>query len=197
MSGDYYKEATATYQTGDDFIRPTEIEGVFIIERPIFPDDRGFFRETFRKTDLEARLGTTLEFVQANHSRSPKDSLRGIHVAPWNKLVTCVRGRVQQVITDTRPDSPTFGKHVSVIMGEDNWRSVFVPTDTGNSFLVLSDEADYSYMTTDYWAPGKETSVAWNDPDINIEWQTETPGLSSKDQSNPTLRQSYPEKFNE
>jgi dTDP-4-dehydrorhamnose 3,5-epimerase len=197
MSDDYYNEAATTYQTGDDFITPTELKDVFIIERPVFSDDRGFFRETFRKNDLEARLGTKLEFVQANHSRSPKNSLRGIHAAPWNKLVTCIHGKVQQVVSDLRTDSPTFGKYVSVILGEGNLRSVFVPAGTGNSFLVLSEEADYSYVTTDYWAPGKEISMAWDDADLNIQWQSDNPMLSSKDQANPTLRQTFPEKFHD
>lgn len=192
----YYKEAATTYQTGDDYIEETELAGVFIINRPVFKDDRGFFRETFRKHDLEKRAGFPIEFLQANHSRSPKDTLRGIHIAPWHKLTTCANGQVQQIVVDARPDSPTFGRYISVNMGEGNFRSVFIPARCGNAFLVLSDTADYTYLTSDYWAPGTEKSFAWNDPHVNIQWQTETPSLSEKDKSNPSLEQLFPEKFN-
>lgn len=167
----------------------TELPGVYIIERPVFADDRGFFRETFRKDELESKLGFSFNPQQANHSRSKKDTLRGIHIAPWHKLVTCTNGLVQQIVVDTRKDSPTFGKYISVIIGEDNWRSVFIPAGCGNAFLVLSDQADYNYLTTEIWTPGKETNLAWNDPEINIQWQTNTPNLSDKDNSNPSLKQ--------
>ncbi len=181
--------------TENNFIETTELEGVLIIERPVYEDARGFFRETFRKGELENAFGQKVDFVQANHSRSSKDSLRGIHIAPWHKLVTCTSGQVQQVVVDTRPGSPTFGKHISITMGEDNWRSVFIPEGCGNAFLVLSDIADYTYLTTDHWAPGKEKEVHFADSDVGIIWQTETPIVSDKDKHNPTLREVYPEKF--
>lgn len=191
----YYKQAAATYQSGDDYIEETELPGVLIINRPVFRDDRGFFRETFRKNDLENRAGMQIEFLQANHSRSPKNTLRGIHIAPWHKLTTCTNGQVQQIVVDTRPDSPTFSHYVSVNMGEENLRSVFIPAGCGNAFLVLSNIADYTYLTSDYWAPGKEKSFAWNDPSLNIKWQIEIPILSEKDKANPTLKKLFPEKF--
>lgn len=167
----------------------TELPGVYIIERPIFSDERGFFRETFRKDELDAKLGYDFNPKQANHSRSSKDALRGIHIAPWNKLVSCINGLVQQVVVDTRTDSATFGKYISVIMGEDNWRSVFIPAGCGNAFLVLSNQADYTYLTTENWAPGKEKNLAWNDPEIGIQWQTDNPSLSEKDKNNPSLKE--------
>ncbi len=187
-NSDYYKEANSTYKAGEDFIETTELDGVFVITRPQFGDDRGFFREIFRKNDLESKLGGEFKVNQANHSRSPKDTLRGIHIAPWHKLVTCVRGQVQQVVVDTRKDSPTFGEHISVTLGEDNFKSVFIPAGCGNAFLVLSDVADYVYLTTDYWAPGKEQDLIWSDPDLAINWQTSTPIVSEKDAQNPTLK---------
>ncbi len=170
-------------------VQETPLPGVYIIERPTFTDERGFFRETFRRDELEAKLGFDFNPRQANHSRSQKDTLRGIHIAPWHKLVTCINGLVQQIVVDTRKDSPTFGKHISIIMGEDNWRSVFIPAECGNAFLVLSNQADYSYLTTEVWAPNKEKNLAWNDPDVGIDWQTSTPSLSEKDKTNPNLKE--------
>lgn len=178
----------------EDYIEESEINGVFIVKRPVFSDDRGFFRETFRKEDLEKRLGYEFNPMQANHSRSQKGSLRGIHIAPWHKLVTVFRGQVQQVVVDLREDSPDFGKHLSLTLGEDNWYCVFIPKGCGNAFLVLSDEADYNYLTTDNWAPGREKNVSYNDPDIGITWQDENPTLSEKDLNNPSLKEAFPGK---
>ena len=181
--------------TLQDYIEETEIPGVFIIERPSFGDERGFFRELYRKADLDARLGFSFEPVQANHSRSQLNSLRGVHIAPYHKLVTVYSGTIQQVVVDVRPDSPTFGKYVSVDLGEDNFRSVFIPAGLGNAFVVTSDVADYCYLATDYWAPGIETYVNYTDVDLNIQWQTQTPIVSDADTKHPTLREVYPDKF--
>lgn len=180
-----------------DFIKETKINGVFIIARPTFKDDRGFFRETFRKNDLDNKLGYEFKPVQANHSRSIKGTLRGIHIAPWNKLVTAISGKVQQVVVDLRKESPTFGKYISVVMGEENWVSVYIPAECGNAFLVLSDEANYNYLTTDYWASGREKEVIYNDKTLNIQWGLPTSELmlSEKDLKNPNLEQVFPEEF--
>lgn len=194
-TSDYYKKATSAYKDGEDFIETTALDGVVIINRPQFGDDRGFFREIFRKNDLDARLGFEFNAPQANHSRSPQNTLRGIHIAPWHKLVTCIRGQVQQVVVDTRPESPTFGQHISVLLGEDNFKSVLIPAGCGNAFLVLSDIADYVYLATDYWAPGKEQDLKWNDSDLGIKWQTDSPIVSEKDTNNPSLKDVFPEKF--
>ncbi len=178
-----------------DHIIETKLPGVFIIESEVYKDDRGFFRETFRKDNLENKLGFSFEPEQANHSHSKKHTLRGIHIAPWHKLITCTSGQVQQIVVDTRPDSPTFGQYISVIIGEENWKSVFIPANCGNAFLVLSNEADYTYLTTESWSPGREKNLAWNDPKIKIDWQTDTPQLSTKDQSNPNLSELFSDKF--
>lgn len=180
-----------------DFIKETEINGVFKISRPTFKDDRGFFRETFRKGDLDSRLGYEFKPVQANHSRSIKGTLRGIHIAPWNKLVTATSGKVQQVVVDLRRESPTFGKHISILMGEENWVSVYIPAECGNAFLVLSDEANYNYLTTDYWSPGKEKGVLYSDKTLNIRWELPISELvlSEKDLKNPILDLVFPEEF--
>ncbi len=177
----------------NDFIKDTGLSGVFIIERPTFQDDRGFFREFYRKNDLESRTSFAFEPVQANHSHSVKDTLRGIHIAPWHKLITVANGEVQQIIADTRPDSPTFGKYESIILNGKN--AVFVPSGCGNAFLTLSEQADYIYLATDYWAPGKEQYIIFNDTDLNINWKTDSPLLSEKDLQNKSLREIFPGKF--
>ena len=178
-----------------EFITTTELQGVLIIKRPTFDDPRGFFRETYRKTGIEQAAGISFEPVQANHSHSQKNTLRGLHIAPWHKLVTCVTGEIQQVVADLRKDSPTFGRYISVILNESNRASVFVPSGCANSFLTLSDTSDYLYLVTDYWHPDSEKGILYNDPDLHIDWQTEQPLLSEKDAKNQTLRELMPEQF--
>lgn len=182
-----------------DNISKTNIKGVLVINRPLFPDDRGFFKETFRKNELEEQLDEKFEIVQENHSRSQKLTLRGIHAAPWNKFVYCVDGKVQVVIADFREDSETFGQHFSLVIGEDNRSKIFVPKGCGNSFLVLSNQADIMYLTDSYWQNGKEFGVCWDDPDLAIDWHlnNQKPLLSEKDRINPKLRQHFPSKFND
>ncbi len=177
----------------NDFIAETKLAGVFIIKRPTFEDSRGFFREFYRKNDLEARIGFSFEPAQANHSHSIKDTLRGIHIAPWHKLITVTEGSVQQIIVDTRVDSPTFGQYESITL--DNQTAVFVPAGFGNGFLALTDEVDYIYLATDYWSPGKELYLLYNDPIVNIHWETKSPIVSEKDLQNKFLKDLFPEKF--
>lgn len=176
----------------DDSIKKTDIEGVFIINRPVLPDNRGFFHEIFRKNDLESVIGKPFEIVQQNHSRSVKDTLRGIHVAPWSKLVYVSRGSMQEIVVDLRVTSPTFKKWISITLGDDTKSAVFIPPGCGNGFLVLSNNADYSYLVSDYWAPDKEYSILWNDSDLNIKWETFNPILSDKDQENPSFKEKFP-----
>ncbi|HEY5601070.1 MAG TPA: dTDP-4-dehydrorhamnose 3,5-epimerase [Patescibacteria group bacterium] len=177
-----------------DYIEESDISGVFVIKRPVFADSRGFFRETFRKNELDDRLGFSFDIVQANHSRSQKDTLRGLHIAPWHKLVTVLNGLVQQIVVDLREDSQTFGKHVSILLGEDNWSGVFIPKNCGNGFLVLTPSADYNYLTSENWVVGKEKYILYNDPDLNIPWQTNNPLVSEKDQSGKFLKDLFPAK---
>jgi dTDP-4-dehydrorhamnose 3,5-epimerase len=177
---------------GDNFIKETSLNGVFEIQRPTFPDGRGFFRESIRIPDLEKELGYSFTVAQTNHSRSTKNTLRGIHIAPWNKLIYVTRGAVQAVIVDLREDSPTFGKYQSFIIGEENRSSVFVPAGCGNAYLVLSDEADYTYLTDQTWEPNKEFAITWNDPTLAVKWETAEPLLSERDQAAQLFAERFP-----
>ena len=176
----------------DKFIKPTSLNGVFEILRPTYPDGRGFFRESIRIEDLEEQIGYPFKVAQANHSRSIKNSLRGIHIAPWNKIVYVTRGKVQAVIVDLRGDSPTFGKYQSFIIGEENRSSILIPAGCGNSYLVLSDEADYTYLTDQAWEPNKESAIAWDDPTLAIKWETTEPLLSERDQEAQSFEERFP-----
>lgn len=167
-------------------IEQTTLPGVFKIKRQTFSDERGFFREVARLTELEKITGQTFSPRQLNHAMSGKNTLRGIHAAPWNKLIYVISGEIQSVLVDFRKDSPTFGKHESFILGDNNRSAIYIPANVGNSYLVLSDEADYVYMTDQEWTPGVEKSVIWNDPTLNIKWQLDgDPIVSEKDKLNP------------
>ncbi len=175
-------------------ITETELKGVFTINRNIISDERGFFREVFRKDGLEKELGVTIDLVQANHSRSQKGVLRGIHRAAWSKLIYVPNGVVQSVIVDLREDSESFGKYLSVTLGEENKVALFIPPYFGNSLLVLSSQADMTYLVTDYWQPGKEVGIIWNDPDLKINWLIDNPILSPKDEQNLTIKDMFPDR---
>jgi len=179
-----------------DTIITTSLPQVVQISRPTLLDDRGFFRESFRIKELETAVGIPFQVAQANHSRSSKNTLRGIHIAPWNKLIYVTRGTVQAVVVDFKEGSPTFGKYESFVIGEDKRVSIFIPAGYGNSYFVMSDEADYTYLTDREWEPNKERGILWNDPDLKIEWKLEgTPILSEKDQQNPVAKTLFPGKF--
>jgi dTDP-4-dehydrorhamnose 3,5-epimerase len=172
----------------NETIKKTSIPGLVTVLRPTLSDDRGFFREPARIKEIEEVTGIKFEILQMNHSRSIKNTLRGIHIAPWNKMIYVTRGKVQVVFADLREGSEAYKKTESFIIGDENKISVFVPKGVGNSYLVLSDEADYIYLTDEEWAPGREYGVAWNDPSLNISWQLDgEPLLSEKDKQNPNL----------
>lgn len=176
-------------------IKPTSIDGLFLISRPTFSDDRGFFKEIGRTSEINQAIGSEFKIAQINHSYSVKNVLRGIHIAPWNKLIYVVTGKVQCAIVDTRPDSPTFLRFESFILGEDNRQALFVSKLLGNSYAVLSDSAHYFYFTDQEWEIGKEKSIVWNDPMINIPWQVENPIISERDKTNITIKDLFPDKF--
>lgn len=164
----------------------TAIADVLIVEPKVFGDERGFFFESFNADRFREATGVTLDFVQDNHSKSSRGVLRGLHyqIEPkaQGKLVRVVQGAVFDVAVDIRRDSPTFGRWVGVELSADNKRQLWVPPGLAHGFLTLSDTAEFLYKTTDYYAPDHERCIAWNDPEIGIEWpSTVEPQLSAKD----------------
>ena len=178
---------------------PLAIPDVFLIEPKVFGDARGFFFESFNQRAFDAALGCSTRFVQDNHSRSGIGVLRGLHyqLPPFaqGKLVRVTRGAVFDVAVDIRRSSPTFGQWVGVTLTEENHRQLWVPPGFAHGFLTLTDEVDFLYKTTAYYAPTHERAISWNDSDIGIVWPDigRVPQLSGKDQSAPTLQNIAPE----
>lgn len=163
----------------------TAIPGVWILDPTVYEDDRGFFYESFNHAAFTAAVGTAVDFVQDNHSRSRRHVLRGMHhqqPRPQGKLVRVVRGAVFDVAADIRPESPTRGAWVGVELSAENRRQLWIPPGLAHGFLVLSDVADVLYKTTDYFLRDADRSIAWNDPTLAIDWPlTAAPILSAKD----------------
>lgn len=164
----------------------TKIPDVIILEPKVFGDDRGFFYESFNEKAFLDATGTETKFVQDNHSKSSKNVLRGLHYQiqqPQGKLVRVAMGEVFDVAVDLRRNSEYFGQWVGVHLSAENKRQLWVPPGFAHGFLVLSENAEFLYKTTDYYAPAYERSVLWNDPDLGIDWPIDQPPiLSSKDQ---------------
>ena len=171
----------------------TAIEGVVIIEPTIYGDERGYFFESFNEERFLKEVGVNTRFVQDNESKSKRGVLRGLHFQkpPYaqSKLVRVVKGRVLDVAVDIRKGSPTYGKYVAVELTEDNHRQFFLPRGMAHGFVVLSDEAIFQYKCDNLYHPESEGSVAWNDPEIDIDWgiDTESVILSEKDKKNGAL----------
>jgi dTDP-4-dehydrorhamnose 3,5-epimerase len=161
------------------------IPDVLLIEPKSFSDSRGFFYESFHQTRFEEVIGREVTFVQDNHSRSAKNVLRGLHYQinqPQGKLVRVVAGEVFDVAVDVRKNSPTFGQWVGETLSADNKRQMWIPEGFAHGFVVLSELAEVLYKTTDYWHPEFERCIAWNDPQLNIDWHLiGEPQLSAKD----------------
>lgn len=174
----------------------TKIADVKIIQPKIFGDDRGFFLETFEKKRYQQMLNIDFDFVQDNHSRSSKGVLRGLHFQTKHaqgKLVRVVRGEVFDVAVDIRKDSPTYGQWEGVILSEENKTQFWIPPGLAHGFVVLSDIADFEYKCTDYYTPGFEGCLAWNDPEIGIEWPIDfEPITSEKDKAGKNLKSLFP-----
>lgn len=152
----------------------TAIEGVYVLEPKVFNDARGYFFESFRQSDFDANIGGHTEFVQDNESKSSYGVLRGLHYQKGTdsqaKLVRVIKGKVLDVAVDIRKSSPTFGKYVMVELSEDNKKQFFIPRGFAHGFLVLSDEAIFTYKVDNKYAPQSEASIRYDDPDINIQW---------------------------
>ena len=173
----------------------TAIDGVVIIEPRLFPDERGYFFESYEKKEFEAKV-RPINFIQDNESRSSYGVLRGIHYQKGehaqSKLVRCVVGRVLDVAVDLRKGSPTFGQHVAVELTEDNHRQFFIPRGFAHGFSVLSDVAVFQYKCNNYYCPESEGAIAWNDPALGIDWRIPADKviLSPKDLHHPLLKDS-------
>ncbi|MCB1896912.1 MAG: dTDP-4-dehydrorhamnose 3,5-epimerase [Zoogloeaceae bacterium] len=171
--------------------RRTAIIDVVILEPTVYGDARGFFLESFNARGFEQLTGLAPVFVQDNHSRSARGVLRGLHYQirqPQGKLVRVVRGAVFDVAVDLRRSSPTFGRWVGAELSADNHRQLWLPPGFAHGFLVLSDEADFLYKTTDYYAPEHERCLLWNDPAVGVHWPIEgEPLLSAKDRQGSLL----------
>jgi dTDP-4-dehydrorhamnose 3,5-epimerase len=170
----------------------TSIPDVLIIEPAVFGDERGFFFESWNAREFDRNVGSGIQFVQDNQSRSRGGVLRGLHYQLWQpqgKLVRVVRGRLLDVAVDLRKSSPRFGQWVSTELSEQNNRQVWIPVGFAHGFLILSESADVLYKTTDFYAPQHERCIIWNDPAIGIGWPPDVaPTLSAKDRMGVLLR---------
>ena len=183
------------HQMGQISVMETFIKGTYVIEPAVHGDSRGYFMETYNLRDMR-EAGIDRTFVQDNQSMSRKGVLRGLHFQikyPQAKLLRVIRGEVFDVAVDCRKNSETFGKWVGVILSEENKKQFYIPEGFAHGFLVLSDFAEFCYKCTDFYHPGDEGGIIWNDPDIGIEWP-ETDGqliLSEKDKILPGFRQVF------
>jgi dTDP-4-dehydrorhamnose 3,5-epimerase len=166
---------------------PTQIDDLALIEPDVHGDERGFFVEAYRRSWMD-ELGIQIEFVQENQSRSTGPVLRGIHMQRGQaKLVRCTRGRIWDVAVDLRPDSPSYRRWEGHELDDATHHQLLVPDGFGHGFCVLSDEADVAYLLSAYYDPESERAVAWDDPEIGIEWPLSDPILSERDRAAPRL----------
>ena len=173
--------------------KKTDIEGVYVIEPRVFNDARGYFFEAWKRVEFKANIGD-VEFIQDNESKSSYGVLRGLHYQKGElsqaKLVRVITGKVLDVAVDLRKSSPTFGKHVMVELSDENKRQFFIPRGFAHGFLVLSEEAIFTYKVDNVYAPQAEAGIRWNDPELCIEWPIDPKDVltSEKDLKQPLLR---------
>lgn len=171
----------------------TEIEGVFVIEPKVFNDARGYFMEAWKQAEFNEHVGK-VDFIQDNESKSSFGVLRGLHfqkgAAAQAKLVRVIKGKVLDVAVDIRKSSPTFGKHVMVELSEENKRQFFIPRGFAHGFLVLSEEAIFTYKVDNPYAPQSEAGIRWDDPDLAIQWPIDPQKVqtSEKDLKQPSFK---------
>jgi dTDP-4-dehydrorhamnose 3,5-epimerase len=174
-------------------VRNTELPGVIVVEPKVHGDARGWFYESYNRRRLEAALGRKLDFVQDNQSLSRRGVLRGLHYqlpGAQGKLVRVTRGEVWDVAVDLRRSSPTFGRWAGETLSGENRRQLWIPEGFAHGFVVLSDEAEFLYKTTDYWQPEHERCIRWDDPDLAVAWPLAglTPSVSAKDAAGLAFR---------
>lgn len=178
-------------------ITTCEIEGLLILKPHVFTDARGYFLETYNQRRYR-EAGLAVDFVQDNLSCSRRGAVRGLHFqnpSPQGKLVWVIQGEVFDVAVDLRRSSPTFGRWHGLTISEENRLQFFIPPGFAHGFAVTSDVALFAYKCTDLYAPGCDTTILWNDPDIGIQWPVAEPVLSPKDQAGLRLRDVPPEKL--
>jgi dTDP-4-dehydrorhamnose 3,5-epimerase len=168
---------------------PTKLDGVVLIEPQVHGDSRGFFVETFAREEWAA-LGVDADFVQQNHSRSSRGTLRGLHfqTSPGQaKLLRCARGQILDVAVDLRKDSPTYSQWEGHVLDDEKHHQLFVPIGFAHGFVVLSGVADVCYQVSSLYDPTTEAGIAWDDPEVGVDWQVEEPLLSERDKTAPRL----------
>lgn len=168
-------------------IAETRIPSVKILEPKVYEDDRGYFFESYRRSELD-EAGITEDFVQANVSSSVKNTIRGLHyqiINPQAKLVQCLKGEILDVAVDVRKDSPSFGNYVAYKLSEKNKKLLYVPVGFAHGFSVLSEEAIVSYQCSDYYNKEGERGIRWDDPLIRVHWDVSKPIISEKDRHLP------------
>ncbi|MFQ3580607.1 MAG: dTDP-4-dehydrorhamnose 3,5-epimerase [Chloracidobacterium sp.] len=168
----------------------TELPGVVMIEPQVFRDHRGFFLESYHQAKF-AQAGLDVTFVQDNHSKSVRGTLRGLHAQrrrPQGKLVRVVSGEIFDVVVDIRPSSLTFGRWLGVTLSAENFRQLYVPPGFVHGFCVVSETAEVLYKCTALYDPTDEIGIVWNDPELGIDWGVQSPVVSDKDRRLPTLR---------
>ncbi len=172
----------------------TGMEGLVLIEPDFHGDERGFLVETYR-ADAWAELGVAEDFVQHNHSRSARHTLRGLHfqTSPGQaKLIRCPRGAIFDVAVDLRRQSPTFGRWEGYVLDDVTHHQLLVPVGFGHGFCVLSETADVTYLLSSLYDPATEAGIAWDDPDVGVEWPLAEPLLSERDRTAPSLSEVAP-----
>lgn len=180
----------------NNYIKQTSMEGLLVLKRPEHRDERGFFKEIFHLDEIEEILGMQFKGVQMNHAFSHPKILRGIHAENWNKIICPINGEAFVAIVDIRVDSPTF-KHIETfIINDENRIALFLSKGLANSYCITGDEAvHYIYLVDAYYDGTDTRAVAWDDPDLAIDWPIKDPIISERDKNNPKLRELFPEKF--
>lgn len=178
-------------------IIPTPIPDLILIDPKSYPDERGFFFESFQEQRYQKMLNQKINFVQDNLSRSSKNVLRGLHYQiqqPQDKLITIIRGSVYDVAVDIRTQSATFGQWFGVVLNDENHYQLFIPKGFAHGFCVLSEIVDFHYKCSDYYNPQTEQGILWSDPSLAIDWPLSDPIISPKDQKYSILK-NIPTKF--
>ncbi|HEX5587411.1 MAG TPA: dTDP-4-dehydrorhamnose 3,5-epimerase family protein [Acidimicrobiia bacterium] len=177
-------------------VRELSIPGLHLVERATQRDERGFFREVVRWNELTEAIGFEFQPVQWNHSSSAPGVLRALHAEAWNKLVYPITGSMFAAVADIRPELPTFGQVETITFSAEEPMALFIPSGLANSICVVGDEpVHYLYLVDSYYDGSDTRAVAWDDPDLAIDWPLTAPVLSDRDRSNPSLRELFPERF--